>query len=70
MCLFNVIPTVVFVMRALGVILLCLSVQVIGDTVSESPVKPLTVSAVSKIVRLPENEATLSAYTVPAEQPG
>lgn len=34
------------------------------------PLKQLTVSAMSKEVRLPENEATLSAYTVPAEQPG
>ncbi|XP_076654438.1 dyslexia-associated protein KIAA0319 [Halictus rubicundus] len=32
------------------------------------PVKRLLVSAVSKEVRLPENEVTLSAYTVPAEQ--
>lgn len=31
-------------------------------------VKQLLVSAVSKEVRLPENEVTLSAYTVPAER--
>lgn len=37
---------------------------------SKNPVKQLVVSALSKEVRLPENEATLSAYTVPAEQPG
>ncbi|XP_075210094.1 dyslexia-associated protein KIAA0319-like protein [Lycorma delicatula] len=37
---------------------------------SKTPVKQLVVSALSKEVRLPENEATLSAYTVPAEQPG
>ena len=30
--------------------------------------KQLLVSAVSKEVRLPENEVTLSAFTVPAEQ--
>lgn len=30
--------------------------------------KQLVVSAISKEVRLPENEATLSAYTVPAER--
>lgn len=32
--------------------------------------KQLVVSAISKEVRLPENEVSLSAYTVPAEQPG
>lgn len=40
------------------------------ETSSQVPVKSLVVSVVSKQVRLPENEATLSAYTVPAEQPG
>lgn len=48
--------------------------QVFGEGgVEESsriPVKKLVVSALSKEVRLPDNEATLSAYTVPAEQPG
>ncbi|XP_039275783.1 dyslexia-associated protein KIAA0319-like [Nilaparvata lugens] len=37
---------------------------------SKNPVKQLVVSALSKEVRLPESEATLSVYTVPAEQPG
>lgn len=50
------------------------AVQIIGEggieTSSQVPVKSLVVSVVSKQVRLPENEATLSAYTVPAEQPG
>lgn len=45
-------------------------VQTIKDTnTSIKPtMKQLLVSAVSKEVRLPENEVTLSAYTVPAEQ--
>ena len=34
------------------------------------PMKQLLVSTVSKEVRLPENEVTLSAFTIPAEQPG
>ncbi|XP_070161283.1 dyslexia-associated protein KIAA0319 [Polyergus mexicanus] len=44
--------------------------QTIKDTnTSIKPtMKQLLVSAVSKEVRLPENEVTLSAYTVPAEQ--
>nr|CAD7608531.1 unnamed protein product [Timema genevievae] len=37
---------------------------------SVRPLKQLVVSAISKEVRLPENAVTLSAYTVPAEQPG
>lgn len=45
-------------------------VQILKDTnTSMKPtVKQLLVSAVSKEVRLPENEVTLSAYTVPAER--
>lgn len=38
------------------------------STSMKPPMKRLLVSAVSKEVRLPENEVTLSAYTVPAEQ--
>ncbi|XP_076160775.1 dyslexia-associated protein KIAA0319 isoform X2 [Ptiloglossa arizonensis] len=43
--------------------------QVMKDssTSIKPPMKQLLVSAVSKEVRLPENEVTLSAYTVPAE---
>ncbi|KAK7867796.1 hypothetical protein R5R35_001209 [Gryllus longicercus] len=37
---------------------------------SAQPLKQLTVSAISKVVRLPENEVTLPTFTVPAEQPG
>ncbi|XP_049856046.1 dyslexia-associated protein KIAA0319-like protein isoform X1 [Schistocerca gregaria] len=37
---------------------------------SSKPLKQLVVSVISKEVRLPENEVTLSAYTVPAEQTG
>jgi hypothetical protein len=40
------------------------------EVASSKPIKQLVVSAVSKEVRLPENEVTLSAFTVPAEQPG
>ncbi|XP_023702907.1 dyslexia-associated protein KIAA0319-like protein isoform X3 [Cryptotermes secundus] len=40
------------------------------EVTSSRPIKQLVVSAVSKEVRLPENEVTLSAFTVPAEQPG
>ncbi|XP_054007146.1 dyslexia-associated protein KIAA0319 isoform X1 [Hylaeus anthracinus] len=45
-------------------------VQILKDssTSIKPPMKRLLVSAVSKEVRLPENEVTLSAYTVPAEQ--
>ncbi|XP_015600421.1 dyslexia-associated protein KIAA0319-like protein [Cephus cinctus] len=39
-----------------------------NSTSVKPPVKQLLVSAVSKQVRLPENEVTLSAYTVPGEQ--
>lgn len=39
-----------------------------SSTSMKPPIKRLLVSAVSKEVRLPENEVTLSAYTVPAEQ--
>ncbi|XP_076756183.1 dyslexia-associated protein KIAA0319 [Xylocopa sonorina] len=39
-----------------------------SSTSMKPPMKRLLVSAVSKEVRLPENEVTLSAYTVPAEQ--
>ncbi|XP_068081362.1 dyslexia-associated protein KIAA0319-like protein isoform X2 [Anabrus simplex] len=37
---------------------------------SSQPLKQLVVSNISKEVRLPENEVTLTAYTVPAEQSG
>jgi hypothetical protein len=40
------------------------------EVTSSKPLKQLVVSVVSKEVRLPENEVTLSAYTVPAPQPG
>jgi hypothetical protein len=40
------------------------------EVTSSRPIKQLVVSAISKEVRLPENEVTLSAFTVPAEQPG
>lgn len=46
-------------------------VQTIKEDTSTSmkpTMKQLLVSAVSKEVRLPENEVTLSAYTVPAER--
>ncbi|XP_046753459.1 dyslexia-associated protein KIAA0319 isoform X2 [Diprion similis] len=39
-----------------------------SSTSVKPPLKKLSVSAVSKEVQLPENEATLSAYTYPAEQ--
>lgn len=42
----------------------------VQEVTSSKPIKQLVVSAVSKEVRLPENEVTLSAFTVPAEQPG
>lgn len=44
--------------------------QTIKDTTTsiKPTMKQLLVSAVSKEVRLPENEVTLSAYTVPAER--
>ncbi|XP_021932800.1 dyslexia-associated protein KIAA0319-like protein isoform X2 [Zootermopsis nevadensis] len=42
----------------------------IQEATTSRPIKQLVVSAISKEVRLPENEVTLSAYTVPAEQPG
>lgn len=38
-----------------------------SSTSVEPPLKQLVVSTISKEVRLPENEATLSAYTIPAE---
>nr|CAD7429431.1 unnamed protein product [Timema monikensis] len=41
----------------------------IVEVSSVRPLKQLVVSAISKEVRLPENAVTLSAYTVPAEQP-
>lgn len=37
---------------------------------SPKSLKPLVVSVLPKIVKLPENEVTLSAYTVPSEQQG
>lgn len=40
------------------------------DSTSKLPLQTLHVSVISKIVRLPENEAALSAYTIPAELPG
>ncbi|XP_046672633.1 dyslexia-associated protein KIAA0319 [Homalodisca vitripennis] len=40
------------------------------DSTSKLPVQTLHVSVVSKMVRLPENGAALSAYTIPAELPG
>ncbi|XP_043477111.1 dyslexia-associated protein KIAA0319-like protein [Leptopilina heterotoma] len=41
-----------------------------GASSIKPPMKQLLVSAVSKEVRLPENEVTLSAFTVPAELSG
>lgn len=41
-----------------------------AEQTSSKPIKPLVVSVISKTVRLPENEVTLSAYTVPSEQKG
>ena len=38
------------------------------EDATEAPLKHLTVSVVSKSVRLPEKEATLSAYTIPDEE--
>lgn len=45
-------------------------IQTVKDTSTsiKPTMKQLLVSAVSKEVRLPENEVTLSAYTVPAER--
>lgn len=42
------------------------------ESESQKPpeIKHLVVSVLSKTVRLPENEATLSAYTVPADDTG
>ncbi|KAL1122383.1 hypothetical protein AAG570_003788 [Ranatra chinensis] len=40
------------------------------ESTSQSPPKKLMVSVISKQLRLPENEITLSAFTVPAELPG
>ncbi|XP_069674708.1 dyslexia-associated protein KIAA0319-like protein isoform X2 [Periplaneta americana] len=42
----------------------------VQEVTSSRPIKQLVVSAISKEVRLPENEVTLLAFTVPAEQPG
>lgn len=46
------------------------TVTFVQEITSSRPIKQLVVSAVSKEVSLPENEVTLSAFTVPAEQPG
>ena len=43
-------------------------VSIDTTTSIKPPMKQLVVSAVSKEVRLPENEVSLSAFTVPAEQ--
>lgn len=47
-------------------------IQVSIESESQKPpeIKHLVVSVLSKTVRLPENEATLSAYTVPADDTG
>lgn len=42
----------------------------VSSTSIKPPLNQLLVSVVSKEVRLPENEVNLSAYTIPAEQPG
>jgi len=46
--------------------------QVLVESESPKPpeIKHLVVSVLSKTLRLPENEATLSAYTVPADDTG
>lgn len=46
--------------------------QTLVDSESQKPpeIKHLVVSVLSKTLRLPENEATLSAYTVPADDTG
>lgn len=41
-----------------------------GEQTSLKPLKPIVVRVVPKVVKLPENEVTLSAYTVPSEQTG
>lgn len=41
-----------------------------AEQTSTKPLKPLVVSVLNKTVQLPEDEVTLSAYTVPAEQNG
>lgn len=79
MC-FNLLRIFKFVLIVLGICTLVEDIELgvtpqgkpqsIKDsgTSMKPPVKRLLVSAVSKEVRLPENEVTLSAYTVPAEQ--
>lgn len=54
----------------LAVVLCVVQVSEGFDSSSKVPLQTLHVSALSKVVRLPENEAALSAYTVPAELPG
>ncbi|XP_025410530.1 dyslexia-associated protein KIAA0319-like protein isoform X2 [Sipha flava] len=46
--------------------------KVLAESESQKPpeIKHLVVSVLSKTLRLPENEATLSAYTVPADDTG
>lgn len=44
--------------------------QISESTTTMKPPKKLVVSVLSKEVRLPENEVTLSAYVVPAEPNG
>lgn len=44
------------------------STKTIAETSSEPNIKKLTVSAISKEVRLPENEVTLFSYTIPDEK--
>lgn len=46
--------------------------QVLVESESQKPpeIKHLDVSVLSKTLRLPENEATLSAYIVPADDTG
>lgn len=37
---------------------------------TQKPMRVITVSAVNKVVQLPENKVKLSAYTVPLEKQG
>lgn len=39
-----------------------------AEQTSTKPLKPLVVSVLNKTVQLPEDEVTLSAYTVPAAE--
>lgn len=40
------------------------------SSTSPKPMHKITVSAVNKVVQLPENKVKLSAYTVPLEKEG